>query len=1856
MDTQEQQIEDHPVEEPRIGDDDDDQTLTLAQQLITEIMLSPTNPNPNALHALASLLETQESRYLEEHGHSSLSNGPNGRVSHNIGRLGNLIREDRDEFFQLISSRFLSETRYSTSVQSAAARLLLSCSLTWTYPHTFEDNVTENIKNWADDDNSRFSGDECIEKNISAEDRPTDSEMLRTYATGLLSVILAGGGQVVDDVLASELPAKLMRYLRLQVLGEMNTSQKEVRYPTENKIVACIRGREDSRGRIRQVLDATPLESRKIGDMGLIDDQIVERGFNKIQVHEDECWNDDRELMTSRKLAAEAYCQYPIDEDISEEKWNNWEFHDGIEKFNERHRGRVRLRGKGRIVEGVIDYERALNLTSPGFGIQLGQGRNSRDRNLLKNSDTKDEPDAMKHSSKADAVIGINDDCFEVCKVGTRDITQWVKKATRAAEAEATAANLSAEAVKFAALDAADLVKTAALEVFESTKDEEAAVLAASKMACDTANATEVSRNSSNVNEHAMSSRSSDLEKDVHFEGMYILDTNSLSQLRQKYCIQCLENLGGYVEVLGPVLHEKGVDVCLALLQRSSKDRELSKTMVLLPDLLKLICAVGAHRKFSAQFVDRGGMQLLLAVPRVALTLSGLSSCLLTIGSPHVLMEHVCALPSDVVHQVVELALQLLECPEDQAKKNSSVFFVGAFVFRAILDCFDALDGLQKFLNVLNAAVLVQAGGNSGVVGLSNPGSSQNDQSPAEVLTASEKQVAFHTCMALRQYFRAHLLLFVDSIRPNKNDLTAAHNIPSAGPVDKQFDTSNEAMDSVFRQIQHDRKLGPAFVNSWWPVVERFLAYNGHLTLLKLCQAPPAERYMHDLALYALGVLHVVTLIPNGRKSILDVTVNNNRVGMAVLLDALNATGFVEPEVIMVALNIMVNLVCPPPSISHKPFSQSSVCNCMETREKVPESRFSEQLVSSSFNGESRERLGDERDNSETVSPIVVSGIVGTRRSCLCPGAGFGGFTSESEQVYHQAREAVRANNGIKILLHLLRVRIVTPTASVDRLRVLACRVVLGLARDETIAHILIKLQVGEMLSELIRESGNQTPGTEQARWQAELYQVAIELIAVVTNSGHASTLATTDAAAPTLRRIERAAIAAATPITYHSRELLLLIHEHLQASGLTKAADTLLKEAQLTPLPFLAERTPVLYRTSIQETSAVQFQWPSGRVPGGFLSAVSNTSQGDKSCHNFDSMRPVAKKASVIPSNINSESKSHASTPSSSANKKLGALETSSSPTGVAETSSGFSSASCISDMKSQSKAPNILPIKRKLDSRDSSLANPGKRLATVDSGFQSTICQTASIARKSYLSMDVTPGFQQNKDGRLALDGFHSDSLRESTATGHLADSVKAERVSLDSLVVQYLKQQHRQCPAPITTLPPISLLHPHACPESRCSLDAPTNVVARLSTREFRNSFGGRFSRRDRQFIYSRFRPWRSYRDESSLVTCQTFLGDFSQTAIGCHSGEVRIFDSNSCNVVESSTGHQSHVTLVQSAVSSGARLVLSSASQDVYLWDASSVSAGPLRTFEGCKGARFSTSGTSFAAISTQSSTREVLLYDIQTHNLQLKFCDTSTAPSAPGRWHMQYPVHFSSEDNLLLWNGVLWDRQSCRVVKCFDQFTDYGGGGFHPGGNEVIINSEVWDLRNFKLLRSVPSLAQTTITFNARGDVIYAILRRNLDDLMSTVHARRMRHPLFASFRTIDATNYSDIATVPVDRCILDLATEATDTFVGVVSMEDNEEMFATAKLYEIGRRRTTNDDSDPDDYVESEEDDDESDNLDAGENPTLGHELDSDDYEEDGSDGYEEDGSDDDDGTETYEEDGGSQSAGSDSEDNSEDE
>ena len=55
---------------------------------------------------------------------------------------------------------------------------------------------------------------------------------------------------------------------------------------------------------------------------------------------------------------------------------------------------------------------------------------------------------------------------------------------------------------------------------------------------------------------------------------------------------------------------------------------------------------------------------------------------------------------------------------------------------------------------------------------------------------------------------------------------------------------------------------------------------------------------------------------------------------------------------------------------------------------------------------------------------------------------------------------------------------------------------------------------------------------------------------------------------------------------------------------------------------------------------------------------------------------------------------------------------------------------------------------------------------------------------------------------------------------------------------------------------------------------------------------------------------------------------------------------------------------------------------------------------------------------------------------------------------------------------------------------------------------------------------------------------------------------------------VDASDFSEIATTCTEgRCVLDLCVDAADAFIGVVSVEPNELMSSSARVYEVGRRR-----------------------------------------------------------------------------------
>lgn len=535
-------------------------------------------------------------------------------------------------------------------------------------------------------------------------------------------------------------------------------------------------------------------------------------------------------------------------------------------------------------------------------------------------------------------------------------------------------------------------------------------------------------------------------------------------------------------------------------------------------------------------------------------------------------------------------------------------------------------------------------------------------------------------------------------------------------------------------------------------------------------------------------------------------------------------------------------------------------------------------------------------------------------------------------------------------------------------------------------------------------------------------------------------------------------------------RELLLLMHEHLQASGLTESAATLLKEAKLTPLPSLAAPSSLAHQASGQESSSIQIHWPSARAPCGFLSdKPKHFLHQEDSSFRSDSAYLSSRKKTLASSAAHSHSKFPPKPEDSPVASKInvnlekvsGAADGAGTPLSVPKFGG---------DGDTQVRTPIVLPMKRKLtDVKECGPVSSAKRLNTGEQSLRSPSFTTPTPSRRSGLFSDATlfstpisttsKEYQSRGPNILSSDiDDQLTGLASSSQTMNDPQPSGSERLTLDSLVIQYLKHQHRQCPAPITTLPPLSLLQPHVCPEPRRSLDAPSNVTSRLSNREFRSRHGGMHGlRKDRQFVYSRFRPWRSCRDDAStLLTCISFLGDSSRIAAGGHTGELKVFDSNSNIVLDSCTSHQSPVTLLQSHFSNENQVILSSSAMDVRLWDASSVSGGPKHSFEGIKAARFSNSGGTFAALRSDSPRREILLYDIHTCQLDLMLSDTTTNVS--GRGHAYSMVHFSPSDSMVLWNGVLWDRRGSGPVHRFDQFTDYGGGGFHPAGNEVYHSS------------------------------------------------------------------------------------------------------------------------------------------------------------------------------------------------------
>ncbi|KAK6318699.1 hypothetical protein J4Q44_G00099100 [Coregonus suidteri] len=950
----------------------------------------------------------------------------------------------------------------------------------------------------------------------------------------------------------------------------------------------------------------------------------------------------------------------------------------------------------------------------------------------------------------------------------------------------------------------------------------------------------------------------------------------------------------------------------------------------------------------------------------------------------------------------------------------------------------------------------------------------------------SSRQTAKHTCMALRRYFEAHLAVRVEQVKQS------LHRTEGGAQVHPQpyYKSCSYSHEQVVEMMEFLIECGP--VQLHWEPVDLFQKLSCIPLMLQLISIACDWRTYYgrsDTVRFALDILAMLTVAPNVQLLLaetVDVLDEGGStvctVGMSIILGVAEGEVFVnDAEIQKSALQVITNCVCAP---DHTLSSMGSFLH-HHHQAKHPQ-----------------------------------------------------------ESVLTKMWNVVQANNGIKVLLGLLTVKM--PITDADLIRTLACKALVGLCRSRAVRQIISKLPLfsSSHIQQLMKEPVLQDKRSQHVRF----CRYAVELIERVSGK---PLLIGTDVS---LARLQRANVVAQSRISFPEKELLLLIRNHLVAKGLLDTASALTKEADLPsgPLSSSASLFPAVYVAPPPiSSSAVLPRTPRGMANGGVGAA--------------------ARLAAVTPSSSSSSSSLvHTQTPRPSSSSSSLPPSTPHGPPPIGSPQIG-----------------RILFTRE----RSSVSCSPGAELCSV--GGSSGKRPSSVLRQKSdHGAFSQSPAMKKQLDRHLPSPP------------------------ALDSIITEYLREQHARCSNPVTTCPPFSLFTPHQCPEPKQRRQAPTNITSRLTSRVLYPKHGGVDGGcLDRHLIFSRFRPisvFREAEEDDSGFTCCAFSARERFLMLGTYTGHLKLYNVFSGQEEASYSCHTSAITHLEP--SRDGSLLLTSASWGVplsALWSMQSVFQ-MKHSFLDDHYVEFSKLSQD-RVIGTKDQVAHI--YDIQSGQKLLTLNDPGLANN-----YKRNCATFNPSDDLVLNDGVMWDVRSAQAIHKFDKFNMNISGVFHPNRLEVIINTEIWDLRTFHLLHTVPALDQCRGVFNNNATVMYgAMLQADEED---DVMDRQMKSPFGSSFRTFDATDYKPIATVDVKRNIFDLCTDTRDCYLAVIENQDSVNVDTVCRLYEVGRRRLAEEreddeeQEDQDDDDSDDDDDDDDDDMDT--DPLLAELIEGGDGEEDG--------------------------------------
>uniref|UniRef100_A0A665TPR2 DDB1- and CUL4-associated factor 1 n=1 Tax=Echeneis naucrates TaxID=173247 RepID=A0A665TPR2_ECHNA len=944
----------------------------------------------------------------------------------------------------------------------------------------------------------------------------------------------------------------------------------------------------------------------------------------------------------------------------------------------------------------------------------------------------------------------------------------------------------------------------------------------------------------------------------------------------------------------------------------------------------------------------------------------------------------------------------------------------------------------------------------------------------------SSRQTAKHTCMALRRYFEAHLAIKVEQVKQSLQRTEGGAPIHSQ-PYYKAVSYSRE---QVVEMMEFLIEYGP--LRLYWEPAEVFHKLSCVQLLLQLISIACEWRTYYgrsDTVRYALDILSILTVVPKTQLLLSEAVVvldeggsNVSTVGMSIVLAVAEGEVFVnDAEIQKSALQVVINCVC------------------------APDKRMSS--IGKFIAGTPRRRLPQQ--------------------------------TKASESVLTKMWNVVQSNNGIKVLLSLLTVKM--PITDADQIRALACKALVGLSRSSSVRQIISKLPLFSSghIQQLMKEPVLQDKRSEHVKF----CKFAAELIERISGK---PLLIGTDVS---LAWLQRASVVAQSRITFPEKELLLLIRNHLVAKGLHDTATTLTKEADL-PMACLSH--------SSHSTSSFP-----PVAPPPTASAVATLPRTPRLANGVG--------ARLV------NHPSHSSTPGSSHPQTR---PSSSQPT-------GSSSAALTSVPHCSNGSPLIGRI--------------------VFSRERQTGCTTLSCKKPRVLRQKSDHG-----------------AFSQSPAMKKQFDRHLPSPPALDSIITEYLREQHARCKNPVATCPPFSLFTPHQCPEPKQRRQAPINFTSRHTRRVIYPKYGGVDGGCfDRHLIFSRFRPISVFReadeDESGFMCC-AFSARERFLMLGTCTGQLKLYNVFTGQEEASYSCHSSAITHLEP--SRDGSLLLTSAS-----W------SYPLSALWGMKSVfimKHSFLGDHYVEFSKLSQDRVIgtkehiaRIYDIQTGQVTLTLNNPDLANN-----YKRNCATFNPTDDLVLNDGVLWDVRTAQAIHKFDKFNMNISGVFHPNGLELEFQ---WDLRTFHLLHTVPALDQCRIVFNNNGTVIYGAMLQADDE--EDMMEMQMKSPFGSSFRTFNATDYKPIATIDVKRNIFDLCTDTKDCYLAVIENQDSVNTDTVCRLYEVGRQRLAEEEEEDEEDQEEDDDDDEDSDDDVDTDPLIA-ELENENGGEDEDDEEDDDGND----------------------------